>query len=82
MAALYVENVPDELYEALRKRARAGHRSMGAEITSLLKQNIPTEKELRSRRGLVQKLSKLCSRGKSKKRFPTTEEMLRQDRAR
>jgi len=82
MATLYVENVPDELYEALRARAREGHRSIAAEVLSLLEQNIPTEKELRVRRELMQKLSRLRSGKRSKKRFPSTEEMLRQDRAR
>jgi plasmid stability protein len=82
MATLYVENVPDELYEALRDRAREGHRSIAAEVVSLLEQNIPTEKELRARRELMHKLSRLHSGKQSKKRFPSAEEMLRQDRSR
>jgi plasmid stability protein len=82
MATLYVENVPDELYEALRERARESRRSIAAEVVSLLEQNIPTEKELRGRRDLVQKLRRLHSTKRSKKAFPSTEEMLRADRAR
>jgi plasmid stability protein len=82
MATLYVENIPDDLYEALRERARAGHRSIAAEVLALLEQNIPTEKELRSRREIVQKLIDLRSRKQPKKRFPSTEEMQREDRAR
>jgi plasmid stability protein len=82
MATLYVENIPDDLYEALRERARAGRRSIAAEVLALLEQNIPTEKELRSRREIVQKLIDLRSRKQPKKRFPSTEEMQREDRAR
>ncbi len=36
MATLYVENVPDELYEALRKCARNQRRSIAAEVLELL----------------------------------------------
>ena len=39
MATLYVENVPDDLYEALRKRARGQRRSIAAEVLQLLEQN-------------------------------------------
>jgi plasmid stability protein len=82
MATLYVENVPDELYQALRDRARDRHRSIAAEVVALLEQNVPTEKELRARRKLMQKLGQLHSGKRSKKRFPSSEEMLRADRAR
>lgn len=82
MATLYVENVPDELYEALRRRAREGRRSIAAEVVALLEQNIPTEKELRARREITRKLMQLRSGKLSEKRFPSTEEMQREDRAR
>lgn len=82
MATLYVENVPEELYEALRTRARESRRSIAAEVLSLLEQNIPTERELRGRRDLVQKLCRLHSSRRSMKPFPSAEEMLRADRAR
>ena len=42
MATLYVENVPDDIYKALRKRARTNRKSIAAEVISLLEQNIPT----------------------------------------
>ena len=50
MATLYVENVPDDIYKALRKRARANRKSIAAEVIALLEQNIPTEAELKRRR--------------------------------
>ena len=83
MATLYLENVPDELYEALRKRARQHGKSIAAEVVSLLEQNVPTARELQSRREAVRRLQRLRSRrSPSAGPFPSTEEMLRGDRER
>jgi plasmid stability protein len=83
MPTLYVENVPHDLYDALRERARGRHRSIAAEVLSLLVDNVPTAKELRARREMLRKLErarskKVFSRGS----FPSTEVIQRQDRAR
>jgi len=48
MATLYVENVVDDLYEALRGLAKSQHRSIAAEVSWLLKMHIPTDKELKA----------------------------------
>ncbi len=56
MATLYVENVPDELYKALRERARQRHRSIAAEVLALLGESVPTARELRARRELLRRL--------------------------
>ena len=53
MATLYVENVPDDLYEALRKRARSQRRSIAAEVLELLRQNVPTKSVLKQRRAFM-----------------------------
>jgi len=92
MATLYVENVPKELYQALRKRAREHRKSMAAEIISLLERNIPTAEKLRRRREAYNQLTALRSRlsragnaGKkdsSQPRLQTAEEMVREDRDR
>ena len=83
MATLYVENVPDDLYEALRKRARSQRRSIAAEVLSLLEQNVPTETVLKQRRAFTRKLDQLRSSFKRPMGdFPSTEEMLREDRSR
>jgi plasmid stability protein len=58
MATLYVENVPDEIYKALRKRARANRKSIAAEVISLLEQNVPTEEELKRRRKAFEGLAR------------------------
>jgi plasmid stability protein len=82
MAALYFGNVPDDPHEALRERAHAGHRSMAAEVVALHEQNIPTEGELRARSRIMRKLNQIRLGKKSGRRFPSTEEMQRQDRKR
>ena len=83
MATLYVENVPDVLYEALRERARQHRRSIDAEVLSLLGENIPTAQELRARQEFFRQLQHLQSRRpRSTGPFPSSEEMQREDRFR
>ena len=82
MAILYVENVPDDLYDALRKRAKQNHRSIAAEVRWILEQNVPTAAALRRRRKFLNYVELLRSRNRSNKKFPSTEEMIREDRNR
>jgi plasmid stability protein len=83
MATLYVENVPDKLYKALRKRAKSHRRSIAAEVLALIEQNVPTEEELKARQDMLQRILRMrqeqpTSRGP----FPSAEEMIREDRER
>lgn len=83
MATLYVENVPDDLYEALRKRARKKRKSIAAEVLELLEQFVPTERELKARRAAFRRLEEIASRpSPSPGPFPSAEEMVREDRSR
>lgn len=83
MATLYVENVPDDLYEALRSRAKARRRSIAAEVLALLEENIPTAQELKARHELYRKIIELRQKStKDKGPFPSAEEMIREDRER
>jgi plasmid stability protein len=83
MATLYVENVPDELYEALRKRARQKRNSMAAEVIELLQQFVPTERELKARREFIRRLERLRTKPSPKPGpFPSVEDMVREDRSR
>ena len=83
MATLYVENVPDDIYKALRKRAKANRKSIAAEVISLLKENIPTEAELKRRREFYDRLAELRAKPPlTPGPFPSAEEMIREDRAR
>ena len=83
MPTLYVENIPKELYEALRGRARERHRSIAAEVLALLEESIPTERELKARQEFLRKLERMrAKKPPSIQSFPPTEEMQREDRAR
>ena len=83
MATLYVENVPDDLYEALRQRARKQRRSIAAEVLSLIESAVPTEKERKARQRLAKRLEKLrLAPSPAPGPFPSSEEMLREDRSR
>jgi plasmid stability protein len=83
MATLYVENVPDDVYKALRKQAKKKGTSMAAEVIALLKQWVPTEAELKRRREFYDKMAELRSKPPlTPGPFPSAEEMIREDRER
>lgn len=83
MATLYVENIPDELYESLRASARKNRKSIAAEILTMLEENFPSDKELERRRKIWRDLERLrAQQPPSPGPFPSTEEMVREDRER
>jgi DNA polymerase sigma len=81
MPTLYVENVPRDLYEAIRKRAKSERRSIAAEVIALLERFIPTERELKRRREFVEKLEQLrATIPPVSPDGPSSTEMIREDR--
>jgi plasmid stability protein len=83
LAILHLENVPDDIYEALRKRADASRRSIAAEVILLLAQNVPTEEELKRRQEFCGRLAELRAQPPlTPGPFPSAEEMIREDRER
>lgn len=83
MATLYVENIPEELYDALKQRARGRRKSISAEVLELLSEHVPTEAELARRRNLLRQALKIQrSSSAAKLPFPSAEEMQREDRGR
>ena len=83
MPTLYVENVPEELYEALRERAREHRNSISTEVLSLLKENVPTPTELARRKDFLARAARIRNRrSDASGPFPTAEEMQREDRRR
>ena len=82
MATLYAENIPDDRYEALRKRAKTNRRSVAAEILSLLEEHVPTEKELKAWKEAVRRLERLKFTSTSDVPMPPSLEMIRDDRDR
>ncbi len=83
MPTLYVENVPEDLYEAIRARARTRRTSIAAEVLAILAENAPTPQELARRKSLIESARKLrWRRSPSPGPFPSAEQMRREDRAR
>jgi plasmid stability protein len=83
MPTLYVENVPEDLYEALRARARERRTSIAAEVLSLLEKDVPTAKELARRRESFERVLQIAARKPPRPGpRPSAEEMVREDRDR
>jgi hypothetical protein len=83
MPALYVENVPDELYRGLRQQARENRSSIAAEVISLLERNIPTTAEMKRRQQFYQRMAKFRTHHpESDGPVPTAEQLIREDRER
>ena len=81
MPTLYVENVPEELYSALRARAAANGKSITSEVLSLLQQNVPTRKELARRKQFLKLAIRLRAQ-RPRSSGPPSEELQREDRMR
>ena len=83
MPTLYVENIPASYIKPLKERARKNRKSVAAEVIELLQQNVPTAEELRSRREFARRMKELSSKEPlSAGPFPSTEDMIREDRER
>jgi len=83
MPTLYVENVPDDVYEALRQRARENRSSIAAEVLSLLRTNVPTAEELARRQLLLKRALRMQSqKPEAPGPFASAEESQREDRLR
>lgn len=82
MATLYVENVPDDLYSALRSQARHNRKSIAAEVIAMIEQSVVTPKELRAREKFLEKVKALRARAGTPGHFPSSEEIQREDRSR
>ena len=84
MATLYVENIPDDLYEALRSQAKARRRSIAAEVLALLGSECPHEKGAEGQGTAVPTNAPAAASNLHNRRdlFPSAEEMIREDRER
>jgi plasmid stability protein len=82
MATLYVEDIPDDRYEALYELAKRNQRSISEEILALLQENVPTEKEIEARREAIRRLEKLTFTSNSTTPMPSSLDMIREDRER
>ena len=81
MATLYVENIPTDVYEALRQHAKRNRKSIASEVIALLKERIPTAEALAKRQELldhVLNIKQMTGAGSPS----SIEDMLRVDRER
>ena len=82
MTTLYVRNIPEELYRALRKRARQHRKTIAEEIRTMLEENIPASK-LKKREEVFKQLEHLRSSDPpGRGPFPSSERMQKEDRER
>jgi plasmid stability protein len=83
MPTLYIKDVPEDLYEALRERSRRNRTSMAFEVIELIRQAVPTPAESKRRLRLVKLAERLRSmQPTAPGPFPSAEEMQREDRSR
>ena len=83
MATLYVENVSEAIYTAIRERAKRNRRSIAAEVSEVLAREFPGARELARRRAAFRRALKLQAAAPAGRGpFPSTEEMVRELRAR
>jgi antitoxin FitA len=75
MPTLYIRNVPPEVYEALKARAKREGRSVNAEALKILED--VAEREPRSGPELVERLRELAKDIKRAPGDPTAEEVIR-----
>ena len=81
MPTLYVENVPEQLYDALRKRAKQNRKSISSEVLALLEENIVTVAEQRARQQFLREAQHLRSqRSGLPGKFEPVENLQREDR--
>ncbi|MBG1270659.1 Arc family DNA-binding protein [Nostoc sp. WHI] len=89
MATLYVRNLPDDLYAKLQELAVSQHRSINAQVITLLEQALTTETQQteEQRRQNVPKLLEESNRDRRRLNpadfgLPDSTELIREDRNR
>jgi len=79
MATIHVRNVPDDLYERIRKLADRSHRSLGAEVITLLEAGIRRDPD--EQRSLFEKIrQEREALEREHGTFPSSVEIIREDR--
>lgn len=75
--ALHVRNVPEDVVDALRERARVNGRSLNAELVHLLELAALRH---RQRGAVTRRLAEIAARVNLPPDAPTPEELIREDR--
>ncbi len=80
-AELHVRNIPPELHERLRARAKADGRSMSAEAIVLLQLGLKPDGDQRAdRRAAIERLREIRRRSRLSDEMPSAEQLVREDR--
>lgn len=83
MATLHLENIPDDLLEAIEDRAAKNKTSINTEVLEELRLSFPTKTDLAIRQERMKRflaLQKVRPPGEGP--FPSAEDMIREDRER
>ncbi|GAX40181.1 hypothetical protein NIES4075_11430 [Tolypothrix sp. NIES-4075] len=88
MATLYVRNLPDDLYAKLQELAASQHRSINAQVITLLEQVLTTQAQ-ETEEQKRQNVLKLLEESRNRRRvnpgdfgLPDSTELIREDRDR
>ncbi len=83
MATLHIENVPDELLEAIEERAKYNRTTIGDEVLQRLHLSFPSKADLAKRQERMKRFLELQkSKPPGEGPFPSAEQMIREDRDR
>ena len=80
MPILHVRNVPDDLYEDLQALAKANHRSISAEVLTILEGAAEAKRSQVAQRKLLARIRR--NRISLPKGLPKIEALIREDRKR
>lgn len=80
MATLHVRNIPEDIYKELRGRARAGRRSLTAEVIAILERGL--RQPARHQSQILAGIAARHHYNPKEKGAPLSTELLRQDRGR
>lgn len=88
MATLYVQNLPDDLYERLQELAKVENRSINAQVITLLQQALPSQTQ-ESETETPKSITKILSESSCRRRLnpadfglPDSTDLIREDRDR
>jgi antitoxin FitA len=81
MPTLYVRDVPQELYERLRREAKSARRSLSAETIEVLRRSLSPDSGV-SLEQLIQDADRIRAEHALPPSSPTSAELIREDRDR
>lgn len=82
MPTLHVRDVPEEMYERIRRLALARNRSLGAEVVTLLDKALAQEEIRQSQAKLLTGIRRRRQKKPPNPKVPDSLVLLREDRAR